>query len=72
MPKTAVNRLWKVRFADSIEAPKTASIVLIRGAETVLDAVAKSKKTPRWKAFSAQFPNADVVGCEYAGEIELT
>ncbi len=70
IPLPALNRLWKVRFADSIQTPKTAGTVLIRGASTVFEAVTKSKKTLGWKAFSEQFPNAEVVGCEYAGEVE--
>lgn len=70
IPLPALRRLWRVKFADSIEVPKVATTVLIRGAATVFEAATKSKQTEGWRAFREMHKDAEVVGVEYAGELE--
>lgn len=70
IPLPAMKRLWRVRFADSIEVPKVSSTILLRGAATVFDAATKAKNTEGWKAFQNRYEDAAVVAVEYAGELE--
>lgn len=71
MPKLATNRLWRIRLVDSMVTPKTTSVLLIRGGESVFDAATRARKTPGFVAFSKMFPEADISEVCYSGEIEL-
>ena len=66
----AMLRLWRVKFTDSMDNPKIASTVLVRGAQTCFDAMTQCKKFDGWKNFRQQFPDADIVAVEYAGRLE--
>ena len=70
IPLPAMRRLWRVKFADSIMVPKLATTVMLRGAETVMDAATKAKKTEGWKAFSGMHKDAEVVAVEFIGDLE--
>lgn len=62
--------LWKVTLTDSLETPKTRSVLLVRGASSVFDAATKAKNTEGFAAFQKMFPNAEVAGAEFSGIIE--
>lgn len=68
LPLPRLKRVWKVRYADSIEAPTVSAAILVR-AETVFDAVTIAKKTTEFQAFKNQFSNGDVVVVEFQGNI---
>lgn len=70
IPLPAMRRLWRVKFADSLDNPKVSSVVLVRGAASVFDAATQAKKLDGWKGFQQQFPNAEIVGCEFGGRLE--
>ena len=53
-----------------MEVPKVSSVVLIRGAQTVSEAIIKAKKTEGWKSFQGIHADADVVAVEFAGHLE--
>lgn len=67
---TDSKRLWRVKFADSIENPKIASTVLVRGAEDIAGAMKLALSFEGWRNFRKAYPNADVVAIEYGGVIE--
>lgn len=65
-----MKRLWRVKFADSIENPKIASTVLVRGAENISGAMDLALQGEGWRGFRKAYPDADVVAVEYGGIIE--
>lgn len=70
IPLPVLKRLWRVRFADSIENPKISSTVLVRGAAGVTEAMAMALELDGWRGFRKAYPDADVVAVEYAGVTE--
>lgn len=70
IPLPVLKRLWRVRFADSIENPKISSTVLVRGAAGVMEAMDMALEFEGWKGFRKAYPDADVVAVEYAGVTE--
>lgn len=70
IPLPAVRRLWRVKFADSFENPKISSVVLVRGAQSVMDAHNKAKQLEGWKNFIRAYPDGEIVGVEFAGRLE--
>lgn len=68
LPST--RRLWRAKFADSLDNPRISSVVLIRGAQSLFDAGTKAKSTEGWKNFLKAYPSAEIVGVEYAGRLE--
>lgn len=70
IPLPALKRLWKVRFADSLDTPKVQSTVLVRGAHTAFDAMTQCKKYEGWAAFKAMYPDAEIAGCDFSGHLE--
>jgi hypothetical protein len=66
----AMKRLWRVRFADSLDNPKISSTVLVRGSQTCFDAMTQCKKYEGWQNFRKAYPEAEIVAVEYGGRIE--
>lgn len=62
--------LWKITLSDSLETPKTRSVLLVRGAQSLFDAATKARSTEGFAAFQSMFPKAEIVGAEYAGCVE--
>lgn len=70
IPLPSLRRLWRVKLVDSFENPKVSAVVLVRGAQSVMDAHSKAKQFNGWKNFIKKYPNADVVAVEFAGWLE--